>query len=91
MTTDSSKSEAPLVIDTFEIVMPSPHGFGALRYSNGDVYIGKFQNGTRMGLGALFISGGVKLEGTWKNDKLVLDNTVSTQTEDSDIHSGSYS
>lgn len=88
---DSSKSEAPLVMDTctFEISMPSPHGFGALRYSNSDVYIGNFQNGTRMGLGSLFTSGGVRLEGTWKNDSLVLDSTVSKLTEYSDIHSGS--
>jgi len=81
---DLSKPEAPFVHT------PTPHGFGALRLSNADVYIGQFKDGKRMGLGSLFTPGGVKLEGNWENDNLVVDDKVSTLAEFSDIHDGSF-
>ena len=82
------ESNIPPVSSNFEIRIPLPDGFGAMRYSNGDVYIGTFKDGMRKGSGSLFANG-EKLEGVWEDDVLDIDDNgtiASTMNEYSDIH-----
>ena len=45
-----------------------PHGYGELHYSNGDIYIGQFIEGIRIGKGLYKYSSGNVYKGTWEND-----------------------
>jgi hypothetical protein len=37
---------SPILLQTDNIVLPQPDGFGTMSYANGDVYIGQFEKGT---------------------------------------------
>ena len=63
-------SDMPPIPRNFEISTPQPHGFGAMKYSNGDIFIGSFVDGDRKGTGSLFVNE-QKIEGTWEGDQLI--------------------
>jgi len=52
------------------VVTPQPHGFGTMKYTNGDVYVGNFLHGKRQGKGACVFANGDKWEGDWSNDNV---------------------
>ncbi len=43
-------------------------GYGVMVYTNGEKYVGEFDNSKRHGQGVYFLSSGDKYVGTWKND-----------------------
>jgi hypothetical protein len=43
------------------------HGGGEFRWSNGDVYSGRYLNGKRSGFGRMTFANGNSYTGTWKN------------------------
>ena len=45
------------------------YGEGTLRYANGDIYEGMFENGCRHGRGIYKYSNGEVIEGTYVNDE----------------------
>jgi hypothetical protein len=45
-----------------------PHGYGELHYANGDIYIGQFRNGNRIGKGLYKYNSGNVYKGTWENN-----------------------
>ncbi len=47
------------------------HGQGTYSFSNGDEYIGNFQNGLRNGQGVYVKISGEKLTGIWKNNQFI--------------------
>ena len=63
-------SDIPPMPLNFEISTPQPNGFGAMRYSDGEIYIGNFKDGVRKGLGSLFVNG-EQVEGIWDGDQLI--------------------
>ena len=71
------ESDIPAIPSSFSIDLPKPNGFGAMRYCDGDVYIGQFKDGYRHGHGSLF-QDGEKIEGTWEKDLLVNDGLCIT-------------
>lgn len=48
-----------------------PHGVGAYRYSNGDVFVGEYSNGIRHGRGTFCKNNGSCYEQVWRNGDLV--------------------
>lgn len=64
-----SNIPSPSMPFNFEISTPIPDGFGAIRYTNENVYIGQFKNGAREGYGSLFVNGIIS-EGVWDGDNL---------------------
>jgi hypothetical protein len=48
-----------------------PHGQGAYSFSNGDRYVGGFENSTRSGYGIYTYTDGEEHRGEWKNDEIV--------------------
>jgi len=52
-------------------LLPQPHGFGTMKYENGDVYVGNFVKGLRHGTGTcIFENGQDRWDGEWMNDKM---------------------
>ena len=48
-----------------------PHGQGMYKYSDGRIYVGKFESGKKHGHGELTRLTGEIVEGDWINDALV--------------------
>jgi hypothetical protein len=48
----------------------TPHGYGKMKYSDGQVYQGEFRNGVRHGQGTHSFPDGFELSGYWVNGKL---------------------
>eukprot|EP01034_Spumella_vulgaris_P045833 gene45833-57122_t len=46
------------------------HGFGEMKYSNGQRYTGEYKDGHIQGRGVLIYADGVKVEGEWLNGQL---------------------
>ena len=46
------------------------HGRGIFWYTNGDIYEGYFEDGSRAAVGKIFLANGDKVEGQWKNDRV---------------------
>ena len=68
--TDLPQSDIPPMSNNFSIDIPNPHVFGAMKYENGDIFIGMFKDGLRHGNGSLF-QNGEKLEGIWEESVLI--------------------
>ncbi len=65
------ESDVPPMPLNFEIVTPLPHGFGAMRYENGDIHIGNFEDGVRKGHGSFFVNG-EQIQGNWNGDQIIV-------------------
>jgi hypothetical protein len=44
------------------------HGTGTRKFANGDVYVGRYYKGQRVGQGKLFFANGDLYSGSWEND-----------------------
>ena len=51
-------------------------GKGQLIYKDGTVYDGEFVNGKKNGNGILLSNSGIKIEGIFKDDKLIEENKI---------------
>eukprot|EP00549_Striatella_unipunctata_P011171 CAMPEP_0118676338 /NCGR_PEP_ID=MMETSP0800-20121206/1991_1 /TAXON_ID=210618 ORGANISM="Striatella unipunctata, Strain CCMP2910" /NCGR_SAMPLE_ID=MMETSP0800 /ASSEMBLY_ACC=CAM_ASM_000638 /LENGTH=427 /DNA_ID=CAMNT_0006571839 /DNA_START=38 /DNA_END=1321 /DNA_ORIENTATION=- len=51
-------------------IMAVPHGFGSMKYGNGDNYSGMFELGDRTGEGVCVFANGDKWEGDWTKDEM---------------------
>jgi len=50
--------------------VPTPNGFGTMKYRNGDLYTGEFIDGKREGMGLCVFQNGDRWEGAWSNDAI---------------------
>ena len=51
--------------------MDKRHGNGTYVWPNGNVYMGKWQDGKRHGMGTLYCADGTVQSGTWASDEFI--------------------
>lgn len=66
---DLPQADIPPKPLNFRTGIPRRCGFGAMKYNNGEVYIGLFKDDSRHGSGSIFREG-EKIDGIWENDVL---------------------
>lgn len=66
--------------------LPVPHGFGTMKYKNGDEYSGTFVEGKRHGRGTCAFGNGDTWNGDWLNDSIDMNGNGELTMGDGTVH-----
>ncbi|MBN9294855.1 MAG: hypothetical protein J0G96_12835 [Flavobacteriia bacterium] len=66
---------------TGELRDGKPHGYGTMRYNNGDIYTGHWSEGVKNGKGEMAFYNGDRFTGEWQNN-LFRDGKLTTENQD---------
>lgn len=80
------KESQPQQQEKDKLVLPVPHGYGTMKYSNKDVFSGYFLEGKRNGKGICTFGNGDTWNGDWKSDSIDMDGDGELTLSDGTIH-----